>query len=425
MIEFLKLLPVLLAFTDARIATLDNNTVEGELVRITASEVIVRSGNNDVPVELNSVTEVSLSADSVQKDEPSPALAIDLADGASLTVKELTATSESVTAISDNLGQLQIPRPAIRSVRLQPAKEEWEAEWQAFRKRTNSKDLLVVPKRDGSGLDFLAGVVSSIQPETVPFLLDGDEIPVPRERVFGIVFAVVEQEATRLSGDTSVQFHDGTVVKTAEVRLQDGTVSVQAAWGQQLSFPVDRVASFDFSGGRIHFLSDLDPISERYFGLQPDGLSWGVLFEADRTTRDGMSRLWKMSRDHFPNSGRPPLTLRRQTYRKGLCIFPSAKIEFPLDEKYSTFSATVGVDDEVAFNQLSGKPATAVELAVEADGIELFRQLINAPDDPIDLNLDIAGATTLTIVVDFGDGSSTCDYLDLANARLIVDTSAN
>lgn len=131
-----------------------------------------------------------------------------------------------------------------------------------------------------------------------------------------------------------------------------------------------------------------------------------------------------MSRDRFPNWGRPPLRLRGKTFRKGVCIFPSARIEYPLDQKYTSLQATVGVDDEVAFNQLQGKSPTAVELRLEADGQEVWRQLIVATDEPVDLNLDLTGVGTLTVIVDFGDGSSTCDYLDLADARLMVDTSA-
>jgi hypothetical protein len=63
-----------------------------------------------------------------------------------------------------------------------------------------------------------------------------------------------------------------------------------------------------------------------------------------------------------------------------------------------------------------------VELRVEADGAEVFRKLINAPDKPFLLDLDLSDVTTLTVIVDFGDGQSTCDYLDLADAKLIVDT---
>ena len=117
------------------------------------------------------------------------------------------------------------------------------------------------------------------------------------------------------------------------------------------------------------------------------------------------------------------MTLRGQRYQKGLCIFPSAKIEYALDGNYSSLKAIVGVDDDVAFNQQKGAPDTVVELKVLADGEQVFRRLIAAREEQVMLDLNLSNVNTLSIVVDFGDGSSMCDYLDLADARLVVDTS--
>jgi hypothetical protein len=44
--------------------------------------------------------------------------------------------------------------------------------------------------------------------------------------------------------------------------------------------------------------------------------------------------------------------------------------------------------------------------------------LISAHDQPVPLRLMVAGRSTLEVEVDFGDGSSVCDWLDLADAKL-------
>ena len=54
-----------------------------------------------------------------------------------------------------------------------------------------------------------------------------------------------------------------------------------------------------------------------------------------------------------------------------------------------------------------------------------MKRLVEATAEPFPLELDLSGVNTLNVIVDFGDGESTCDYLDLADARLIIDTSAN
>lgn len=411
----------MVSFIDVKVTSLDDSVVEGRLVRVTADTVVVNDGS-EKSVALNDVVGITVSSAKPPQAAPAKSL-INLQDGSILPVNNVAATADDVSAVSAVLGELKVPREAVRAIRLQPQKEEWGAEWAAFLKRSNDKDLLIVPKRDGSGLDFLAGVVTSVTAEQVPFLLDGDEIPVPLARVFGVVFAKAEAAHHKLSGGAAVDFHGGTLVRVSDVLINEKEIVLDASWGQKLSAATELLSAIDLSEGRIHYLSDLDPVSERYFGLDGPGRSWGALFAQDRSTRAGLSRKWKMSRDHFPNWGQPPLKLRDRIFRKGICIFPSAKIEYPLDERYTSLKAKIGVDDEVAFNQLSGKQPTAVELRIEADGEEVFQKLISAPDDPIDLDLDLKGVTTLAFVVDFGDGSSACDYLDIADAKLIVDTT--
>ncbi|APZ96771.1 NPCBM/NEW2 domain-containing protein [Fuerstiella marisgermanici] len=422
----IKLLIASLALADVRVSTLDEKTITGPLVSIDGTQVVVKSdAENDSSVALADVMEVSFAA---VNDEQQPAADVEqliqLVDGSTVQSDSIEATADAVTATALGEQQLKLPRATVRAVRLQKLDDDWTPQWDAFLQRKNNKDLLIVAKRDGSGLDFLAGVVSSIGAEEVRFLLDGDEIPVPRARVFGIVFAEKDRKESGLSGNVSVKLRNGSVLVARTVSLDNDQLTAESSWGQMLKLPVNGVEAIDFSSGRIHFLSDLEPLSEQYFGLDPPGREWGPLFQADSDTRTGLSRQWKMSRDAFPNSGRPPITLRGKKYRKGVCIFPSAKVEYALDGRYSSLQAVVGVDDEVAFNQLPGKPPTVVELRVESDGEEVYKKLVTAPEDPVELKLNLKGVTTLAIIVDFGDGSSTCDYLDIANARLFVDTSA-
>ena len=75
----------------------------------------------------------------------------------------------------------------------------------------------------------------------------------------------------------------------------------------------------------------------------------------------------------------------------------------------------VGIDDEVAFNG-----SHAVALKITGDGNVLFEKLITSTDAPLPLRLSVDGVSTLTVLVDFGDGSSVCDWLDLADARLVI-----
>ncbi len=426
MVAIIKIIAVTLALIDVRVATLDGATADGVLQQLDAENIVVVSpAGEPTTLSVANVLNVKVHIASPSSTVPNIVAPVEalLRDASRVPLQQATASAETVTGNSTLLGELNIPRTLLRAIRLQPLKTEWELQWNAFLDRQNDKDLLIVEKRDGTGLDFLAGVVSSMTVEEIPFLLDGDEIPVPRSRVFGIVFAASKGvEGGKTGSGVSLQLKAGGTISSTAVAMKNDEFQFQSSWGQLLTLSADQLSGIDYSSGRLHYLSDLEPLSERYFGLDPPGKEWGSLFNDDAATRTGLSSQWRLSRDHFPNNGRPPLTLHNQVYAKGVCLFPSAAIEYALDGNYSRLTAIVGVDDDVASNQQKGRPPTAVELRVEADGAEVFRKLINAPDKPFLLDLDLSDVTTLTVIVDFGDGESTCDYLDLADAKLIVDT---
>ena len=289
MFAVLKVLLTSVLLIDARVTTLDGQIVQGSLTSIDSDNVAVEKDDSTLKtLPLADVVEVEFTSG---EDSPLEAkgrlLEVVLADGSIVRAAELTASVETVTGRSELVSdELAIPRDTVRALRLQELKPEWRAEWAAFLERENARDILVVLKRDGAGLDFLSGVVAHVGAEEVQFLLDGDEIPVPRARVFGVVFSLGRDAVADDSAAVLLQLEDGS-----------------------------------------------------------------------------------------------------------------------------------------AFNQQKGRPPTAVELRVEADGQAVLTRLVKATDDPFPLDLDVTGITTLAVIVDFGDGSSTCDYLDLADARLLVDTA--
>lgn len=406
----------------ASVSTMEGRSFKGEVATVTSKTVVVNVDTEATTVPMASVLKITFdnaalpgNPNAVQQQA-----AVQLMDGSVLSAESLTATADIINLSSTLLKELQLPRNAVRAIRLKPMQQEFELQWDGFTDRSEEKDLLVIQKRNSDGLDFLAGNVAAITKEQISFLLDGDEIPVPRARVFGIVFT--ELSESNLKGSITLRTTDGQTIMASSVEFATDEFQVEASWQQSLKISQDSLAEIDFSSGRLHYLSDLDPITEEYFGLDPVGQEWGTLFDADRKTRTGLSSQWKMSRDRFMNNGRPPLTLRSKTYSKGLCLFPSAKVEYALDRRYSQFKAIVGVDDDVAFQQPQKGRQTVVELRIEADGEILFQQLISAIADPIELNLPVTDRNTLSIFADFGDDSSVCDYLDLANAVLVVQS---
>ncbi|MCP4512664.1 MAG: hypothetical protein GY826_40420, partial [Fuerstiella sp.] len=304
----MKILALTFSLIDARVSTLDGKSIEGSVVKLDADQVVLKTtAEQPVSVPIRNVIEVSfLHAAAPSSESAADLLEIGLADGSEVSASKVTASSAAITAESTLLGDLKIPRQIVRSIRLQPTKDELAAEWSSYLQRDNDRDLLVVAKRDGSGLDFLSGIVSSIGEEAVPFIRDGDEIPAPRERIYGVVFAKADQTAGQ-AGELAIRFAGERSVTGTAAMLESGVVTFQASWGQKLSIGAEQISSMDFSGGRIHYLSALEPHSERYHGLEPVLQQADNLFSADADTRTGLSGLWRMSRDCFPNNGKPRL----------------------------------------------------------------------------------------------------------------------
>lgn len=414
----LQLITLLLTTIEVQVDLLDGNSVTGSLTSMSATELILQKDGQPKNIALNDVVSVTRNGET-----PTPAADeseyVILNDGSNIVCSLESLTANEVNAQSTLQERLVIPRPTVRAIQLTATNPDWAGEWGEFLKRENEDDLLILMKRDGSGLDFYGGVISATSEENVDFVLDGDAVPVPRARIYGLIFAAVASE-TR--GTIALRLFDGSELIAQSLTMNGDSLTVESSWKQTLTIPVSIIHSIDFSSGRFHYLSDLDPVRETYSGIHPKGSPLEELLKADEVLGQEALKLWKLHRDRVPMGpfGPLPLTLRGRVYRKGVWLFPRCRIDYALDGQYSTFQTFAGVDDEVAFNCSTPDNPSKVQLTILTDGDETWQQLIEAPADPVTINLDVTGIRTLSILVDFGDDDSACDFLDLADARLLV-----
>jgi len=414
----LKLITLLLTSIDVQIDLLDGNTVNGSLATIDTNALTLQVDDQPKTIALANIIAVTTSGQTPEASGNNQGQII-LGDGSHVTGTVDSITAKETNVRSTTAGKLNIPRLAVRAILLPPANPEWNEEWQAFLQRDNRDDLLILKKRDGSGLDFYGGVISAASADSVDFVLDGDRVPVPRTRIYGLIFAA--QKATT-NGSTTVRLFDGSDIITQRLTMNGSSLEVKTSWNQTLTIPLAAIRTIDFSSGRFHYLSDLDPVKETYLGTHPKGSPLGELLKSEDVLGKEALKLWKLHRDKIPMGpfGPLPLTLKGKIYKKGIWLFPKCRIDYALDGQYSTFQTIAGVDDEVASNCSTPDNPSRVQLTILADGDEVWKRLIEAPADPVSINLDVSKIRTLSILVDFGDGDSACDFLDLADARLLV-----
>ena len=404
-------LTLLCFVVDARLTLLDGRQLSGTLVSIDKDSVVLKTTDGSQTIAMDTLMSVELMNENREAvlNAESGLARIELHDGSRLSVSAVTRNAQLFDVTGIEVGRQEIPVAAVRAVRLQRADQSVAAQWQTFLQREGNKDLLVVPKRDGSGLDFLAGIVSSISETEVAFLLDGDTIPVPIERVFGVVFARPEQ--TGLVSGGVLKLASGDQFFGRSVQYRDNQFLAESSWGTSVSLPSTAVNKIDFSSGRIEYLSDLMVLSERFDGIDPDGSLFAGLIDAETA-----KLMYGPRRDSTMEPGQK-IRLRGQRFDKGLCLHSRTEISYALDRRFESFEALAGVDDAVAFNE-----PTQVSLRISADGKLVFEKVFQASEDPVPVKLPMQGVSTLTILVDYADGDSTCDWLNLADARLIRNT---
>lgn len=406
----LTLFAVLLAPTDSRISMLDGQTHSGALLAISTTDVEITENSAPVRLPIDDVMSIEFPVAAQAAPEESQMLLF--ADGSQLHGTSIARTAMSLTAQTGLFGAIDAKVDAIHAVRLQADNPSYTQQWNTFLKRSSEKDNLVVAKRDGSGLDFLAGIVSNVTSSSVEFLLDGETIPVPAERVYGIVFG---RPAGSKSGTTgpSVKIQltsiTGDVLNAKVITLEGDQLKAESSWGQLLSVPLNQLQKIDLSSGRIQFLSEMAASVERFDGIDPENsLFAGLIAPEQQRLLFGPQRNMTIERQSR-------LRLRGREFSRGLCIHSRTEMQWELEKRFSAIDCVVGVDDEVAFNG-----SHAVSLKITGDDNVLFEKLISTTDDPVPLRLSLEGVSTLTILVDFGDGSSVCDWLDIADARLVI-----
>ncbi len=115
--------------------------------------------------------------------------------------------------------------------------------------------------------------------------------------------------------------------------------------------------------------------------------------------------------------GGKALTIAGRSFAHGLGTHAASELVYELDGQYTNFTACVGVDDFLKDHPEAGKASVVFQVFV--DGTKLFDSgVMRMGDAAKPLNVSVAGAQELRLVVtDAGDGIS-CDHADWAEPVL-------
>lgn len=263
----------------------------------------------------------------------------------------------------------------------------------------------------------IEGIVESLANEGVKFSSErlGD-VEVTYGRLKAIALAQLESpsenDAKQQGRSILVRLRDDSSLQGKLLRLSEGLLTLRHAILGNVEIQLDRVADIAFFGGRVRYLSDVEPTRVEEFP--------GPLF--NKTKR------YQFKRDSNVLYG--PLRMDGATYRKGLGVHSYSLLEFALDSADSRFQATIGLDDSA--RPLSGAVDAAdvasVVFRVKVDDKLQFEKALSWRDTPVPLDVQIHDGKRLTLEVDFGGevpGSmnSTLDRANWAEARLVQENT--
>lgn len=383
------LLAMAAANPQVEVSTLRGDQHAGPLQKLTDETLTLGDGNAAQRVPVSELLQVRFpdNGDNGGAPQGGGGPEVVLVDGSRLRCSGITTENEEAVLNTARLGTLRVPVDSVASLRLQKLDPPIESDWTDYRGRENRQDLLVV--RKGEVLDHLEGVVGRIDEDRVHFLLQGEEIRVQRERVFGIVYA---REKTETEPFCEVTLQTGDVLQLDRVVFDGETMQAGLSAGGTVTLPLAELHMLDFSGGKVRYLSAMEPRDVRYTPF----------FDVT----------WEYRRDR--NLDGRPLRVGDRNYARGLSIHSKTLLQYRLDGDYRRFQAVMGID-----RNIEGWEQGHVKVVIRGDGKPLLETEVRGTDEPRPIDLDVSGVRDLQILVDFGSNLDIADHLDLAEARVI------
>ncbi|MEX0725561.1 MAG: NPCBM/NEW2 domain-containing protein [Planctomycetaceae bacterium] len=367
------------------VTPLDGAPLTGEFVSGTRESLQLQVGGETRTIPTKEILEVKVTG-------PAEAAAeklhteIGLTDGGHLSFSTLQSSQQAVTFENPAFGELKLPLTAVANLRFAPLESKHAETWNALLERERRQDLLVLEKEDV--LDYLEGVISSIDDQSIVFLLDGDEVTVPRDKIFGVIYY---RKTTAPPGKfCDVRLLTGDRIAVKDLTADADAVDVVLASGTKARLPWTAIQSLDYSLGKVVYLSSLEPRDVKYTPF--------------------FDITWEYTRDR--NLDGQKLQLGSTVYERGLCLHSKTVIRYRIGKDFRRFRAMMGIDKGVS-------PLGNVNVTIRGDDKILLETAVRGDDAPQPLDVDITGVRDLEIAVDFGDDLDIADHLDLADALII------
>ena len=243
-------------------------------------------------------------------------------------------------------------------------------------------------------------------------------IDIPYDRLRAVILTEVDlseddsapqSDSARELPKVRLQLRDGSRIGVSLGRLAEGRLGGRHPHLGELELDLAEILDVAFLSGRARYLSDLEPV--------------------ETEERLGPAFLLRRPYRRDANVLGGPLRLGRRTFEKGLGVHAYSRLHYHLGGEFGRFQAVVGLDAAAHPRdpQVARSDVGSVIFRVRVDDELSFEKAMTWRDEPLQLELPVAGRQLLILEVDYGGppGSTNfaLDRADWADARLLKSRS--
>ena len=202
----------------------------------------------------------------------------------------------------------------------------------------------------------------------------------------GVLASVLTTEGSRFFG--SIQSWSG---ESKDAALKLGLTDK----GTTISIPVKSISEIQIKSDRLMFLSKVEPVAVRettdFVEARP--------YQRDRSVTGGKLKI-------RGTDGKPII------FNNGIGSQATSELTYANGKKFNRLLATVGID-------LATNGRGDCRVVVKTDGVEVFNQQLTASGDPIELDVDVASADRVSLVVLPGREFDLADHVVWGNVKMV------
>lgn len=304
---------------------------------------------------------LQLESPLIKKTFPDTVIALELKDGSRLTASAFSVTkNQGVCQLLDQQNDLILPLDTISAVRftvrnllevINPPED-----WQRLAIPNAGGDRLIVG--NPGSFEVYAGILNEISAETISFTVDGETLPVPRRKVYGLVLHGDTPVAPAVSALATpplaaLMLWTGTLGMASDMQLKDNELTWNTSSGLAVAIPLSMVSEIDFGEKGIAYLVDCEQVRSEFSlptarsgivpDLKPQPLKLLQTFYESRTK----------------NSTRE-IVLDGVVYNRGITLLGKSLLEYRLPKSFSALKAVIGIEDQF-------RPYASADLQILAD----------------------------------------------------------